>query len=442
MSTFGVFLAVFSVANVPAQTAPLIFYKVDVFDGYRMLRAQTVVVQNGIIRDMRAVAGSPPAGNFIDGSGKTLLPGLIDAHCHIANEESLEQAAALGVTTELDMFGDPKQLVPLRNAIEGGKYPNAADFRTAGIGASAPGGHPSEMGGPPFPALMPNEDPQRFVDGRFAEGSDYLKIIYDHTLPGLSFEQLKELVAAAHKRNKLVAVHETVQHDGLEAIEAGADDLEHIFADTPISHEFLDAAVANHIVLTPTLAIISAMCGKPTGPELAKDPRFAPYLLGWAAQILSVKLPDKVTQHNHYEYAQAAVRALHDAGITILAGTDSPNPDTGYGASVHAELLLLTECGLTAEEALHAATAAPAREFQLIDRGRIEVGRRADLLLVSGDPSKDIRATRDIVGVWKEGLKIDRDAVARAMKATQKEIEQKSDVRFSERVAERKLSKH
>ncbi|MFZ1010679.1 MAG: amidohydrolase family protein [Candidatus Sulfotelmatobacter sp.] len=114
------------------------------------------------------------------------------------------------------------------------------------------------------------------------------------------------------------------------------------------------------------------------------------------------------------------MRALHRAGITILAGTDSPNPDTGYGVSMHAELELLTECGLTPEEALQAATAGPAREFQLIDRGRIQTGRRADLLLVAGDPSKDIRATRDIVGVWKAGVRIDRAAVSRAMEATRK----------------------
>jgi imidazolonepropionase-like amidohydrolase len=83
-------------------------------------------------------------------------------------------------------------------------------------------------------------------------------------------------------------------------------------------------------------------------------------------------------------------------------------------------LVLLTECGLSAEEALRAATSSPAREFGLIDRGRIENGRRADLLLVKGDPTKDIRATRDIVGVWKAGIAIDRDAVAKMAAETRK----------------------
>lgn len=98
--------------------------------------------------------------------------------------------------------------------------------------------------------------------------------------------------------------------------------------------------------------------------------------------------------------------------VPILVGTDAPNPGTTYGGSVHAELALMVACGLTPVEALRAATAAPPREFGLIDRGRIETGRRADLLLIDGDPSRNIRATRSIVGVWKQGRAIDREAVA------------------------------
>jgi imidazolonepropionase-like amidohydrolase len=408
--------ALLLVAALPltAQVQPLIFDQVDVFDGYRMLRSQTVVVQHGIIQEMRPSTGHLGAGTAINGRGKTLLPGLIDAHCHIAGEESLEQAAALGITTELDMFGFPDVLMPIRKALARGEYPNAADFRTAGIGANVPGGHPSEMmpGAPPFPTLAKGADPQAFVDARLAEGSDYLKILYDHTLPGLTFDELRALVAAAHRRNKLAAVHETVQHDGLEAIEAGADEIEHVFDDSPIAPEFVRLAVENHVTVTPTLAVISTFGGAGTGPELAPDPRFARYLLSWAPDILNTKLPKEVVQKHRYENAQAAVRALHQAGVPILVGTDAPNPGTTYGASVHAELALLVACGLTPLEALHGATAAPAREFGLIDRGRIEAGRRADLLLIEGDPSRDIRATRSIVGVWKEGRAIDRAAVA------------------------------
>jgi imidazolonepropionase-like amidohydrolase len=415
---------------VPSKNSRVVFHNVDVFDGYRMLRSRTVRIAEGMIENVTASESATSADSAasapIDGRGMTLLPGLIDAHVHIGGgEQPLEQAAALGVTTVLDMWGDPQLLAPLEKEIAHGEHPNAADFRTAGTGATVPKGHPTEMGSPQIPTLKPEEDVQAFVDARFAEGSDYLKIMYEHAFPTLSVEQLRALVVAAHKRNKLAVAHESKQFEGLAEMQAGVDGVEHIFDDTTISREFIETAVATHMVFTPTLSIVQAVGGDPSGSGLAADPRFEPYLLGWALHILTVKLPPDATKNHHYEIAKAAVRALHQAGVTILAGTDAPNPDTSYGVSLHQELLLLTECGLSAEEALRAATSSPAREFGLIDRGRIENGRRADLLLVRGDPTKDIRATRDIVGVWKAGIAIDRDAVAKmaahSRKSTQPE---------------------
>jgi hypothetical protein len=102
------------------------------------------------------------------------------------------------------------------------------------------------------------------------------------------------------------------------------------------------------------------------------------------------------------------VRALHAAGISVLAGTDAGNPGTAHGASLHGELALLVRAGLSPEQALRAATAAPAEAFGLGDRGRIAVGQRADLVLVDGDPLADISATRNIVRIWKNGVAVDR----------------------------------
>src|SRR5882762_8380450 len=89
-----VILALFS-APLTAQTKPLVFYNVDVFDGYHILRGRTVAVEDGMIRSVTAAGVRPPdTGVVIDGAGRMLLPGLIDAHVHIGHEETLEQAAA------------------------------------------------------------------------------------------------------------------------------------------------------------------------------------------------------------------------------------------------------------------------------------------------------------------------------------------------------------
>jgi imidazolonepropionase-like amidohydrolase len=114
-----------------------------------------------------------------------------------------------------------------------------------------------------------------------------------------------------------------------------------------------------------------------------------------------------------FSNAEAAVIALHRAGVPILAGTDAPAPTLAHGLSIHRELELLVHAGLTPMSALGAATSEPARAFGFLDRGRIAEGLRADLLLVNGDPSVDIKSTRDIVGIWKLGVAYERYSAGR-----------------------------
>jgi imidazolonepropionase-like amidohydrolase len=109
------------------------------------------------------------------------------------------------------------------------------------------------------------------------------------------------------------------------------------------------------------------------------------------------------------------VRQLRLAGVPLLVGTDAPNPGTTHGASVHRELELLMKAGLSATEALAGATSVPARIFGLRDRGTVAPGGRADLLLVEGDPTRDVTETRNIVGIWKQGVMVKRMASGSAV---------------------------
>jgi imidazolonepropionase-like amidohydrolase len=110
-----------------------------------------------------------------------------------------------------------------------------------------------------------------------------------------------------------------------------------------------------------------------------------------------------------YAYSRDSVAALHTAGVPILAGTDAasvpmlPHP-VRHGESLHNELALLVDAGLTAVEALRSATVLPARYFDLDDRGAVAPGLRADLVLVEGNPLVDITATRRIRHVWCAGV--------------------------------------
>ena len=113
-----------------------------------------------------------------------------------------------------------------------------------------------------------------------------------------------------------------------------------------------------------------------------------------------------------YDAHANGVRSLHEARAKLRVDTDSSaGTPAAHGISLHRELQLLTGAGLSPIEALSAATMNAANAFRLTDRGRIAVGRKADLVLVRGNPTSDVTATRDIVRVWRSGVEFDRRVV-------------------------------
>jgi len=254
------------------------------------------------------------------------------------------------------------------------------------------------------------------VDARIAEGSDYIKIVYDDgkaygiSFPTLSPETLKAVIAAAHARKKLAVVHIGSLQGAREAVEAGADGLAHLFIDHPPEADFGRWVAAHHAFVVPTLTVLESVSARHGGAALAQDPAIAPYLSPGGQAELNQTFPTRAGAATNYAAAEEAVRQLQAAHVPLLAGTDAPNPGTTHGASLHRELELLVQAGLTPAEALAAATSVPAKQFGLEDRGTLAPGQRADLLLVDGDPTADIKATRKIAGVWKLGVAVDRDA--------------------------------
>jgi imidazolonepropionase-like amidohydrolase len=389
---------------------------VHLFTGTQTLPQTTVVFQDGIITALGDEGAIPPGAAVMDGAGHTLLPGLIDAHTHVLDPANLRQALIFGVTTELDMFTDARLVRALKEQQAAGHGLDLADLRSAGTGVTAPGGHFTEYG-LPLPTITGPEEAQEFVDARIAEGSDYIKLVYDdgrsmgRPFPTISKETMAAVVAAAHRRGKLALVHITAYQDAREAIEVGVDALAHLFVDQAPDPDFARTVAEHHAFVVPTLTILECAAGTPGGASLVTDARLVPYLTrGDIGQLEASFLANRSGTLPSYAVAVEALRQLKAAHVPLLAGTDAPNPGVLHGASLHRELALLVQAGLTPEEALAAATSLPATHFGLTDRGRIAVGLRADLLLVRGDPTTDITATREIVSVWKCGVAVDRQA--------------------------------
>jgi imidazolonepropionase-like amidohydrolase len=411
----GVLMALCGSVVIAAETAqdktkPTCFAirDVRVFDGQKVIERATVLVRDGKIQDIAAAMKIPADARIIDGSGRTLLPGLIDSHTHMFGT-GLQQSVQFGVTTDIDMFTSVEFLKAMKAQQAAGPNPDRSDLISSGTLATVPGGHGTEYG-IAIPTLTKPEEAQAFVDARIAEGSDFIKIIYSHgwQFPSLDKPTLAALIRAAHNRKKLVAVHIDTMQDARDAIESGADILAHAWYDREPDEALMNLAREHHVILIPTLTVISTICGLKPGLALLNDPQLEPLIPSSALAGLKTQFPGASFKQENFNMAERTTAAFKKNGLVVLAGTDAPNPGTAYGASLHQELELLVQAGLSPAEALNAATALPAKVFGLADRGRIAKGLRADLLLVEGNPIANIKDTRRIAGIWKEGVELDR----------------------------------
>ncbi|GAA3514862.1 amidohydrolase family protein [Actinocatenispora rupis] len=392
-----------------------------VFDGEKSLGVRTVAVDGTRIV---GVGGDAPRDcEIVDGSGGTLLPGLIDAHVHSA-PGSLALALRFGVTTELEMQG----MHTRENRARITDDDTVADVRSAGFAITPPGGHPSELMPEGFrpkwdlPPVMPltpfsttPEEAAAFVPQLLARGSDFIKFMIDDGsveghpgLPSLDLATVRAGVAEAKRYGALTVAHALTLDATRIAAEAGIDGVTHVFMDRPHSAEIVRLIRDADMFVVPCISLNASMMGI-TASELADDPRVAGRLDGAWDRTLRASY-DRFP-HGNLDDVYATVRALDAAGVDVLAGTDVSMPETffgglAHGASLHHELQYLVAAGLTPERALRAATATTARRFRLSDRGRIAEGLRADLLLVDGDPTVDIGDTLNTRAIWRRGTRL------------------------------------
>jgi imidazolonepropionase-like amidohydrolase len=361
-----------------APTEKIALTNVRVFDGRELRGPTTVVIEGGFL-------GRDSAGaRIIDTGGTTLLPGLIDAHVHLLDQRHLQRLAAFGVTTALDMGAWPPSMIDSLRRRTG-----MADIRSAGIPATTAGSAHSHLPGYPAEELVDGPTgAARFVADRIAEGADYIKLIAD--IPGPDQETLDALVAASHQHGKRTVAHAASRAALVMALQAGVDMVTHVPLDRRLTESTAARLLAQGCVSIPTLTMMKGIADR-SAAAAASQPKG-----------VAVAGPS-------YDAARCSVAELHRAGVPILAGTDA-NAGPGipfsprHGESLHDELELLIEAGLSTVEALRSATVLPAQHFGLHDRGVIEPGRRADLVLIDGDPIADIRATRQIRQVWCAGV--------------------------------------
>lgn len=359
-----------------AQDA-FIIKDVKLFDGEKIIKNTSVKVVGDKIEEVSPDLEATEEIEIINGKGKTLMPALSNAHVHAWTPQALKEAACAGVLNVMDMHGVEPFQVGMRNLKDSTGY---ARYYAAGYAATAPEGHGTQFGFP-VPTIEQPGDAKKFVNDRIKAKVDYIKIIIEPYKATLTIETVAEIIKEAHQANLKAVVHVSNLNDAIEVTENNADALVHIWWDKPISPEKLKLLAENQdFFIIPTL--LTTLKAFESMGEKATD-------------FLS-----KVELLNE-------IKKLHQAGIPILAGTDPPNLEINYGSDLYEELFLLSEADLSNIEVLKSATINTARAFNLKNVGLIKKGYLADMLLIEGNPTKNIKDIKNIEIIWKAGKLMD-----------------------------------
>jgi imidazolonepropionase-like amidohydrolase len=430
------------VAPEPAVTTAFVGVHVVPMDSERVLRDQTVVVRDGRIAEIgpRASLLPPDGARVVDAAGRYLMPGLTEMHAHIPSpqqgEDTIERTLFLylsnGVTTVRGMLGHPRHL-ELRAEAEANRILSPRIY-TSG------------------PSLNGNSAPTpeaaiRMVEEQHAAGYDFLKL---H--PGLTRPVFDAIVAAARRVGIPFAGHVSADVGLTAALEAGQASVDHLDGyiealagrgdgfsaqesgffgiglvdrmDGSRIPELAAATRAAGVWNVPTQSLLEHLLGTAEPEVMAAWPemRYMPTATveQWAARTRSMRASPAAAPDRAARFIDARRRLileLHRAGAGLALGSDAPQLWNVPGFSIHRELRMLVESGLTPYDALATGTREAARYFGTEDWGTVMPGRAADLILLDANPLDDIRNVARPVGVMVRGQWLPAEEIAARLEA-------------------------
>ena len=440
-------LVVFALMVSPVASADVVVLKgATIIDGTgRAPQQNGVLVLDG--ERILAVGASakvkvPRHARVLDLTGRTIMPGIINAHGHVGLvaggqnradaytrenvQAQLLQYERYGVTSVLTLGLNRDLVYELRDEQRRGAVPGASLF-TAGRGIGAPDGAPPVPVAPDqvYRPTTPTEAVAA-VQETAAHKPDFVKIWVDDVFgkfPKMEPAVFKAVIEAAHAAGIKVASHVFYLADAKAVIENGVDALAHSVRDQPVDDELVAMMKKRGTFYVATLNVDASFFALADDPALLDDPFLTSALAPESVQqFRSPEYRAKVAADPNVPKARAALangmrnlKTLHDAGVHLAFGTDSgANPARIPGWAEHRELELMVRAGLSPMDALVAATRGSASMLGASDRGTLQNGKRADFIVLQANPLEDIRNTRKLVSVWHAGREIPARDVAAA----------------------------
>jgi imidazolonepropionase-like amidohydrolase len=375
----------------------------------------TIVISKGRIDAVGAsTAVTIPAGaQRVDLSGKTIIPGMINAHGHLnavpsggdARERLRRQLrvyADYGITTVVVLGTDDiEAAVALRDEQESRPVDRARVYAAA----------------PSLRDIKTAEEVRRIVN-RYADvKADIVKF---HIMGGpndMTPAVYGALIEEAHKRGLRTAAHLFYLKDAHGLVAAGVDVIAHSVRDQNVDAPLIAAIKKRDVGYIPTLTRDLAQFVYETRPAFFDDAFFKRHLDAYRSQMTALLDPARQEKTKASKDAQATkvaleqgsrnLKILSDAGVTVAMGTDSgANVGQWQGYFEHTELEMMVKAGMTPMQALVAATGGAARAMRLEQAGTLRAGKVADLVVLNADPLADIRNTRTLDSVWIAGHRL------------------------------------
>jgi imidazolonepropionase-like amidohydrolase len=370
----------------------------------------TLLIRDGRIEAVGKRVKLPAGVTRIDATGKTIIPGLINAHGHVNNREQLGFYLRDGITTVFSLGGDKEFDLRKQCALAPpGTVPHLYVAGPIQDSTAIPGAV----------AVTTPEQARRSVDELILNQPDIVKLRVDDFLgarPKMSPEVYQAVIDEAHKKGYRTAVHVVLLDDAKGVLRAGVNYIAHSVRDREVDDEFIRLMKEHHAFYSPTLTREVAVFTYSETPAFFSDPFF----LKEADPAEMAKMSDPKHQESvrndhaaqwykdHLPIAMHNLKALSDAGIVIAMGTDSGGgPGRFQGYFEHLELEYETKAGLSPMQALVSATSGAAQAVNISQQaGTLEKGKWADFVILNANPLDDIRNTRAIDSVWIGGVQV------------------------------------
>lgn len=365
----------------------IVIEKVNLFDGYEDRGMVNVAINDDTIAAI--TSNKLVADSIIDGLGKFMIPGLVNAHVHASSLKDLKAGYPLGILTLLNMHTGLEE----REREWKRLTKDSIGFSTlygSGQAATVPGGHPNQFS-PDMETISDSLSIADWLQHRMDKNVDYIKVIRENhewmgypPLPSLSFEQIKDLIDTAHNQDYKVVIHANTVAEMMQIAHFKPDGFVHMLdykEDLPIPDSFYDQLVNNNTFVVPTGGIaLKSMEGAP------------PFIQDWVNNNLL----------NAQERA-SIIKDMHDKGVLIVAGTDAQEGQMNFAEDYFLELELYKMAGLSNLEVLKTATGNAAKAFDL-PIGELKEGRKATFVLLNANPLTNLLNLREVGQVWKNGI--------------------------------------